>query len=98
MRAVAVVAAVLAIQAQPQPAGLKLPALLEGEDPIALTIEAPLKELFAKGTEDETVTVPATLRLDRGKQIHYLCWALPPRAGQQLRLPLVLTTEPGRSD
>lgn len=54
--------AVLAVQAQPQHGSVKLPSLLEGEDPIALTLEAPLQELFAKGTEDENVTVPATLR------------------------------------
>ena len=62
MRAAVVLAAVLAVQAQPQPGAAKLPSLLDGEDPIALTLEAPLQELFAKGTEDENVTVPATLR------------------------------------
>jgi hypothetical protein len=62
MRAVVLLTAVLAVQAQPQHGATKLPSLLEGEAPIALTLEAPLQELFAKGTEDENVTVPATLR------------------------------------
>ena len=62
MRVVVLLTAVLAIQAQPQHGDAKLPALLQGEDPIALTLQAPLQELFAKGTEDENVTVPATLR------------------------------------
>src|SRR5262245_27508022 len=65
MRAVAVLIVALALpaqQTQPQHGAVKLPALLEGEDPIALTLEAPLQELFAKGSQDENVTVPATLR------------------------------------
>src|SRR6188474_2321096 len=62
MRAVAVLVAVLAVQAQPQQGSAKLPSLLEGEGPIALTLQAPLQELFAKGDEDENVAVPATLR------------------------------------
>lgn len=62
MRIAVLLAVGLAVQAQPKPAATKLPSLLEGEDPIALTLEAPLQELFAKGTEDENVTVPATLR------------------------------------
>ena len=62
MRAVAVLVAVLTVQAQPQHGSVKLPSLLEGDDAIALTLEAPLQELFTKGTEDENVTVPATLR------------------------------------
>ena len=62
MRAVVLLTAVLAVQAQPQHGAVKLPSLLDGEGPIALTLEAPLQELFAKGTEDENVTVPATLR------------------------------------
>ena len=62
MRAVVLLTAFLAVQAQPQHGDAKLPSLLEGEDPVALTLQAPLQELFAKGTEDENVTVPATLR------------------------------------
>lgn len=54
---------VLLVALQAQPAGdRKLPALLEGDDTIALTLEAPLQELFAKGTEDESFSVPGTLR------------------------------------
>jgi hypothetical protein len=35
--------------------------LLEGTSPIALTLEAPLQQLFAKGDEDENFSVPGRL-------------------------------------
>jgi hypothetical protein len=49
-------------QAQPAQTDRKLPQLLDGDTPIALTLEAPLKELFEKGAEDENFTVAGTLR------------------------------------
>ena len=53
----------LAGQAQPPaPAHAKLPQLLEGDTVIALTLEAPIQELFEKGSEDEKFSVPGTLR------------------------------------
>src|SRR3954451_21856204 len=48
--------------AQPAQTDRKLPQLLDGETPIALTLEAPLKELFDRGAEDENFTVAGTLR------------------------------------
>ena len=39
----------------------QLGSLLEGKGPAALTIEAPLQRLFDTGSEDETVTVPASV-------------------------------------
>jgi len=49
-------------QALPPPAReADLAALLEGEELINLTLEAPLQELFAKGAEDETFSVLGTL-------------------------------------
>jgi len=58
----AFVALLLAAQAQPPQAGQKLTRLLDGDTPVALTLEAPLQDLFARGAEDEAVTVPGTLR------------------------------------
>src|SRR3954468_6774361 len=48
--------------AQPAQTDRKLPQLLDGDTPVALTLEAPLKELFEKGAEDENFTVSGTLR------------------------------------
>jgi hypothetical protein len=64
LRASAVVAGLLiAVQAQQQvKPGSKLGALLEGDEPIALTLEAPVRDLFARGSDDENVSVPGTLR------------------------------------
>src|SRR3954469_18212898 len=39
----------------------KLPSLLEGNGVAALRIEAPLQQLFEKGSEDDAVTVPGTV-------------------------------------
>ena len=58
----AFVALLLSAQAQPPQAEQKLTRLLEGNTPVALTLEAPLQDLFARGAEDEAVTVPGTLR------------------------------------
>ena len=58
----AFVAVLLSAQAQPPQAEQKLTRLLEGDTPVALTLEAPLQDLFARGAEDEAVTVPGTLR------------------------------------
>jgi predicted permease len=55
-------AVLLTARAQQGPAPHKLPALLNGDDLIALTLQAPLQELFAKGVADETFTVAGTLR------------------------------------
>ena len=49
-------------QAQPPATQPRLPSLLDGDQPIALSLEAPLQELFQKGLEDEKVFVPGTLR------------------------------------
>lgn len=38
-----------------------LEALLEGRDPVALTLAAPLEELFAKGSDDEDFNVSGSL-------------------------------------
>jgi len=58
----ALVSLTLSTSAQP-PAAEKLPALLNGNGPIGLTLEAPLQELFQKGLQDEKVFVPGTLRI-----------------------------------
>lgn len=39
-----------------------LASLLEGKGPISLTLEAPLQQLFATGSDDENVSVPGTVR------------------------------------
>jgi hypothetical protein len=39
----------------------KLDSLLDGKGPAALTIEAPLQQLFDTGSEDENVSVPGTV-------------------------------------
>ena len=39
-----------------------LASLLEGKGPISLTLEAPLQQLFATGSDDESVSVPGTVR------------------------------------
>jgi hypothetical protein len=49
-----------AAQAQPPPTA-KLTSLLDGDSLIPLKIEAPLRQLFESGGDDETVTVPATV-------------------------------------
>src|SRR5689334_5150025 len=54
-------AVLLAGVEQPQ-----LDSLLEGKGPAALTIEAPIQRLFDTGSEDETVTVPATVTFKDG--------------------------------
>jgi hypothetical protein len=59
----AVVAVLIAGQAEPPQVQQKLTRLLEGDTPIALTLEAPLQDLFARGAENEAVVVPGTLRL-----------------------------------
>ena len=54
----------LSSQAQPVaplPSTGKLESLLEGKGPAALTIEAPIDELFQKGLEDEKIFVPGTV-------------------------------------
>jgi hypothetical protein len=43
-----------------QPAG-SLTTLLDGTSPVELRLEAPLQRLFATGSEDERVSVPATV-------------------------------------
>jgi hypothetical protein len=53
----------LSAQAQPPVPVEKLSALLNGDAPIELTLDAPLQELFSKGLEDEKVFVPGTLRI-----------------------------------
>ena len=58
----AFVALLLSAQAQPPQEEHKRTRLLEGTTPVALTLEAPLQDLFARGAEDEAVTVPGTLR------------------------------------
>jgi hypothetical protein len=67
VRATFVVSAVLlgstAVAAQP-PA--KLDELLAGKGPVSFTLEAPLQELFEKGSDDETVSVPGTIRFKDG--------------------------------
>jgi hypothetical protein len=55
----------LSTQAQPPGATEKLNALLNGEGPIELALEAPLHELFQIGLLDEKVSVPGTLRLKK---------------------------------
>jgi hypothetical protein len=63
VRATLVAAVFLFIgQAQPAQTDRKLSQLLDGDTPIALTLEAPLQELFDKGAEDENFTVAGTLR------------------------------------
>lgn len=42
-----------------------LDGLLDGKDLAALTLEAPLQELFDKGTHDENFSVPASLTLEK---------------------------------
>ena len=39
----------------------KLDSLLDGKGPVTLTLEAPLQELFATGSDDEAVSVPGTV-------------------------------------
>ena len=48
-----------AVAAQSPP---KLDELIAGKGPATFTLEAPLQELFEKGSEDENVTVPGTVR------------------------------------
>lgn len=55
------IAALLATAAQPPQPAVKLPSLLDGDGAAALKLEAPLQQLFDKGSEDENVTVPGTL-------------------------------------
>ncbi len=62
LRAAVLLSLLVAAEAQPPQAGNKLPALLDGDDPVALTVEAPLQELFAKGSENEDLSVSGTLR------------------------------------
>jgi hypothetical protein len=57
---VLVAALVLGSSVGPQPP-VQLDSLLEGKGVIALTLEAPLQDLFAKGTTDEAYVVPASL-------------------------------------
>src|SRR5918993_2305835 len=52
---------VLGTQAQPVPQGAKLDNLLEAKEPVELTIEAPIQDLFATGSEDENISVPGTV-------------------------------------
>src|SRR5918993_3199842 len=52
---------VLGTQAQPVPQGAKLDSLLEAKEPVELTIEAPIQDLFATGSEDENISVPGTV-------------------------------------
>ena len=58
----ALVSLTLSSQAQPPASQPKLPSLLDGEAPIALTLEAPLGELFRNGLQNEKVFVPGTLK------------------------------------
>ena len=56
----------------PGPQHPKLDSLLDGNGPAALTIEAPLRELFATGLEDETISVPGTVTFrhaDSGQEV-----------------------------
>jgi len=53
-------------QAQPRATDKTLPALLNGEETIQLTLEAPLQDLFARGAEDENVSVSGTLKIKEG--------------------------------
>jgi hypothetical protein len=49
-----------ALPAQQQPP--RLDGLLAGKGPATLTLDAPLQELFAKGSEDESISVLGTVR------------------------------------
>jgi hypothetical protein len=63
LRAALVVSSLLlSAQSQPAPPSPKLDGLLEGKDVVSLTVEAPLAELFEKGSEDEKFAVAGTLR------------------------------------
>lgn len=54
-------AALAAISARPAQPADSLTALLDGTSPVELRLEAPLQRLFATGSEDERVSVPATV-------------------------------------
>jgi hypothetical protein len=56
-----VLAFITAAAGQAQPPGAPLTSLLDGDSLVSLKIEAPLQQLFSRGAEDETVTVPATV-------------------------------------
>ena len=61
----------IGLQTQPVPPVARLDWLLEGKEPVELKLEAPVRELFAKGLEDEAFSVPGTASFtDPGSGAH----------------------------
>ncbi len=59
---IVVLAFLLSLGARPEPSGPKLSRLLDGTSTVTLTLDAPLKTLFAKnGTDDDRTFVPGTV-------------------------------------
>jgi hypothetical protein len=61
MRGLAFVLAFTAVAAAAQAQPARLTSLLDGDSLVSLKIEAPLQQLFDRGAEDESVSVPATV-------------------------------------